>query len=47
MTGEGAILNTSQLYTVKYVIIMIWPSNLTCHITDNTFAAKLPGFAAD
>ena len=46
MTGEGAILNTSsQLYTVKYVIIS--PSNLTCHITDNTFAAKPPGFAAD
>ena len=38
MTGEGAILNTSQLYTVKYVIIS--PSNLTCHITDNTFCCE-------
>ena len=33
MTGEGAILNTSQLYTVKYVIIS--PNTLTCHITDS------------
>ena len=33
MTGEGAILNTSQLYTVKYVIIS--RNTLTCHITDS------------
>ena len=38
MTGEGAILNTSQFYTVKYVIIS--PNNLTCHVTDNTFCCE-------